>query len=188
MFSYPKWGHWGSEKWRNHLGDVGRQIQEPIPGLLTPSQCSSSSIRDVLKVAEDFPGSEWYLSWCSHRRCHLILSLDSRGQLPLSWVTSMLVGCFPVPSIGSGWPKTGTRRWLLERLYCSALTLNSLFHSWFPSGPPHPEAPTPPGHLQPEVPKLQSTFLLRNRQFSWDHALFSDEKWLWQKIPHQSPP
>lgn len=150
-----------------------------------PSQCS---IRDVLKVAEDFPGSEWYPSWCSHRRCHPILSLDSSGQLPLSWVTSMLVGCFPVPSIGGGEPWTGTRRWLLERIYCSALTLNSLFHPWFPSGPPHPEAPPPPGHLQPEVPKLQSPFLLRNRQFCWDHALFSDEKWLWQKSLHQSAP
>ena len=168
---------------------LGRRFKNQSQVFWLPSQCSSSSIRDVLKVAKDFPGSEWYPSWYSHRRCHPILSLDSNGQLPLSWVTSMLVGCFPVPSIGSGQPWTGTRRWLLERIYCSALTLNSLFHPWFPSGPPHPEAPPPPGvHLQPEIPKLQSPVLLRHRRFCWDHALFSDEKWLWQKILPQSAP
>lgn len=139
-----------------------------------PSQCTSSSIRDVLKVSEDFPESEWYPNWCSHGKCHPILSLDSSGQVPLSWVTSMLVGCFPVPSIGGGQPWTGTRRRLLERLL---LSLDPDFHQDPHIQKHHPSWPFitwSPQVAKPLPPEKQAILLRPCSVFWWKVTLAED--------------
>lgn len=164
------------------------RFKTPSQVFWLPSQRSSSSIRDVLKAAKDFPWSEWYPSRCSHRRCHITLSLDSSGQCPLSQVMPVLVGYLSVPSVWSGQSRTGTRRCLLERIYCPALTLPSPFHTWFPSETPPPEA-----HPLLAIYNLQS--LSCKATSSWGTGspvettlCFSMKSDFRRRFLHQSPP
>lgn len=81
-FSFPEAGH---EAQKNQETCPITQVIEgkfntPFQAFWPPFQCSSSYIRDILKVTGDFPGSEWRPTWRARGRCFTAFSLGSSCQ------------------------------------------------------------------------------------------------------------